>query len=480
MEYMKKGRGIIKWMPFASLEKYFSGLTKLESSMLSVEDELLLTKLIKKNIHADSVDFTRSILCIDVKSFYASCELVLRNLDVYTTKLAVVGDSSNKGSIIMACSHALKLEHNVSNVLRYYDLEKTLKSKKDRTTIIADTRMGSYVNMSLNLSKILYSIFDKSDIYHYSIDELFIDYTSYCKYFNASPYVFSLALKEFIFIKTGLPLVIGIGENMVSAKYALDIYAKKTKDSIAYIDDNLYKNFCEIQDFEKLWGFGRKIAPRLKSLGFKCVGDIANCNVNTLVKEFGVVGYDYYNHVNLIDYSDWKEEKLDEVKFKIFEEKLAPKKKSIGQGQTLFRDYINKEVEQIIKDMLLVEVKKLVKENLICKSISLNIMFSKEEHEYSKGFSRSKTLEFHTNNYKDLKNEFICLFNKHYWRGTKVRQVSISLGKLAYNFDYMENKLFEVMNKFSNDNKSKITFASQLNKESTFFERESKIGGHKS
>ncbi|WP_242660434.1 hypothetical protein [Bacillus luti] len=50
----------------------------------------------------------RIILCVDLRSFYASVSCVKRGLDPTHTKLAVVGDVNSYGSIVLAATPLLK------------------------------------------------------------------------------------------------------------------------------------------------------------------------------------------------------------------------------------------------------------------------------------------------------------------------------------------------------------------------------------
>src|SRR5699024_11311569 len=58
------------------------------------------------------------VLCIDMRSFYASIEAVRLGLDPMKVMLAVVGDTSRPGSIVLAASPTLKKKHGISNVSR--------------------------------------------------------------------------------------------------------------------------------------------------------------------------------------------------------------------------------------------------------------------------------------------------------------------------------------------------------------------------
>ena len=50
----------------------------------------------------------RYYICIDLKTFFASVECVLRGLDPFKTNLVVADPSRGKGAICLAISPALK------------------------------------------------------------------------------------------------------------------------------------------------------------------------------------------------------------------------------------------------------------------------------------------------------------------------------------------------------------------------------------
>ena len=53
------------------------------------------------------------ILCIDMRSFYASVEAVKMGKDPMKVMLAVVGDLNRPGSIVLAASPTLKKRYGV-------------------------------------------------------------------------------------------------------------------------------------------------------------------------------------------------------------------------------------------------------------------------------------------------------------------------------------------------------------------------------
>ncbi|MDY0373395.1 MAG: hypothetical protein RBQ86_04680, partial [Candidatus Izemoplasmatales bacterium] len=74
----------------------------------------------------DDYRIHRQIICIDLKSFYASVECSLLGLDPWTTPLVVADHSRGGGSIVLAVSPYLKTL-GVPGRCRIYELPKNIK-----------------------------------------------------------------------------------------------------------------------------------------------------------------------------------------------------------------------------------------------------------------------------------------------------------------------------------------------------------------
>ena len=116
-------------------------------------------------------------MCIDLKTFYASVECVKRGLDPFKTNLVVADPSRGKGALCLAISPKMK-ELGVKNRCRLFDIP------NDITYIVALPKMKDYMEYSKNIYKVYLRYFSKEDIYPYSIDECFIDMTSYLKLYK--------------------------------------------------------------------------------------------------------------------------------------------------------------------------------------------------------------------------------------------------------------------------------------------------------
>lgn len=63
-------------------------------------------------------------LCIDLKSFYASCECVERGLNPMKALLVVMSGSDSPGGLALAASPMAKSELGITNVTRNYEIPK--------------------------------------------------------------------------------------------------------------------------------------------------------------------------------------------------------------------------------------------------------------------------------------------------------------------------------------------------------------------
>lgn len=62
----------------------------------------------------------RSIMCIDMRCFFASCMAMMENLDPLKVPIAVVGNFEQKGSIVLAASPPMKTRFGIKTGSRLY------------------------------------------------------------------------------------------------------------------------------------------------------------------------------------------------------------------------------------------------------------------------------------------------------------------------------------------------------------------------
>lgn len=411
----------------------------------------------------------RTIFAIDIKSFFASVECVLYNLDPFKTPLVVADQSRGGGSIVLAVTPYLKTK-GVPSRLRVYELPKNLN------IIYAKPRMSEYIKYSTLVINIYLEFVSEKDIYVYSIDEVFLDVTNYLSYYQVSEKELAQQILDKITKDLKLHAVCGIGSNMLLAKLAMDLEAKENYDSIAKWD---YKDVKEklwpITPLSKMWGIGYKTEANLNKLGISKVGDIAKYSKEVLKRKFGILGLELWYHSHGIDLSLISDQ-----------DKLSNSIKSYSVGQVLFKDYYYQDIKTIILEMTDDVTRRLRLTRKKCKTINLGVMYSRSLG----GFNRQITVDLPTNQVSLIYQELINLLDFHY-ENLPIRKISISLSNLV---DYKSDiySLFDDVSELEKSyrleatidlikeryGKNSITRAVSETEEATAKKRNNQIGGH--
>ena len=413
-------------------------------------------------------EIERNIAVIDLKAFYSFVECLDRGLDPFSTALVVADISRSPNTIVLSVSPYLKSK-GIPSRCRVKELAKNYKY------IYATPRMARYIEMSSKVVEVLLSFVAYEDIHIYSIDEAFIDMTSYLPYYKKTPVEFVEMVINKIQEETGLTATGGIGDNFFLAKVALDIYAKHEKNSIATLRKNEIKTrLWPITPLSKIWGIGQRYENRLNKLGIFTVYDLANSSKDFLIKSFGIMGEQLYNHANGIDEAD-----IHEV--------YVPKSHSLSIGQVLPKDYSSIEIITIIREMIDDLSFRMREENKQTDVVSLFIGYSIEG-----GFSRQMSLLKYTNDPVELLQACLEIFHKFIDPTRAIRRVGINFGGLEED-DYKQLSLFESdEDQIKNQDmlkaidelhkkygKNSVLRASALLDGSTAIERHNQIGGHR-
>ena len=139
----------------------------------------------------------RNILCIDLKSFFASCECIERGLDPFEVPLVVANPNQGNGAITLAVTPYLK-NFGVKSRGRLYEIKPNIKY------FIAKPRMNLYIKKSKEVISIYLDFVSDEDLYIYSIDECFLDVTNYLKLYKKNDVELAEEIMKTIYEKTGL------------------------------------------------------------------------------------------------------------------------------------------------------------------------------------------------------------------------------------------------------------------------------------
>lgn len=352
---------------------------------------------------------TRHIyVAIDLKSYYASVECVDRQLDPLTTNLVVADTERTEKTICLAVTPALKV-YGIGGRARLFEVMQKVKEinierqKKAPGGVLcgesydanelsenpslalsflaAPPRMSYYLKYSTKIYEIYLKYAAPEDIHVYSIDEVFIDATSYIAA-GDSPKAYAKRIISDIFSATGITATAGIGTNLYLSKVAMDIVAKHCKPDqdgarIALLDEQRYRKLLwthtPLTDF---WRVGRGYAKKLNEVGLYTMGDIARCSIGDedayyneelLYRLFGV------NAELLIDHA-WGYESCTMADIKAYQ----PSNHSMGTGQVLSCPYTFDKARLVVKEMLDLLALDLVEKRLVCDQIVLTIGYDIE------------------------------------------------------------------------------------------------------
>lgn len=351
----------------------------------------------------------RMYLCIDLKSFYASVECVELGLDPLTANLVVADASRTDKTICLAVSPSLKA-YGIPGRPRLFEVVQKVKeinAQRQRKApghtltgssyldpelkaspelaldyVVAVPRMAYYMQYSTNIYNIYLKYVAPEDIHVYSIDEVFIDMTSYLGTYKVTPHEFAMMLIRDVLQTTGITATAGIGTNMYLGKIAMDIVAKKMppdKDGvrIAELDERSYRQkLWTHRPLTDFWRVGKGYATKLEAHGLYTMGDIARCSIgkptdyyneDLLYKLFGI------NAELLIDHAwGWEPTVISEIK------SYKPETNSISSGQVLQCPYTFDKAKLIVREMTDLLVLNLVSKRLVTNQMVLTIGYDTE------------------------------------------------------------------------------------------------------
>lgn len=345
----------------------------------------------------------KSYIAIDLKSFYASVECVDRGLDPMTTHLVVADSSKTEKTICLAVTPSLKAygipgrarlfevvqkmkEVNRARQLKaprrrfsgksYSDPELESNPSLEADYIIAPPRMSRYMELSDRIYNIYTRYIAPEDIHVYSIDEVFIDVTSYLRTYRMTARELAMKMIRDVLSETGITATVGIGTNLYLAKVAMDIVAKKMhadKDGvrIAELDEMSYRRqLWEHTPITDFWRVGRGTAKKLEAHYMYSMGDIAECseeNEEKLYRLFGV------NAELLIDHAwGWEPCTIADIKA------YRPENHSISRGQVLSRPYTFEEGRVIVREMTELLALDLVEKRIVTNQLELTLGYDTE------------------------------------------------------------------------------------------------------
>ncbi len=350
----------------------------------------------------------RPIMCIDMKCFYASCIAMLHGINILETPVAVVANFNQPGSVVLAASPLMKEKYKIKTGSRRYEIPKHPDIQ------LFEPKMSFFIQMSMTITKLIANYVPVDAIHVYSVDESFVDLTGTEKLWG-SPEQAAREIQAAILDQYNVPSAVGLGPNMLMAKLALDLEAKKTGFA-RWTYDDIPKKLWPVRPLSEMWGIGKQMEANLNKMGIQTVGGLANADLNDLEEQFGVMGNQLYHHAWGIDLS------------KLGEPLITNGALSFGKGQMLMRDYhTRKDLLVVLLEMCEDVMKRARDAGFVGRTISLGLSYSRNA--MTKGFHRSRTINTPTNETLVMYKTCIELLDEHF-AGEPARQLSVRISNL--------------------------------------------------
>ncbi|MCR4806484.1 MAG: DNA methylase [Lachnospiraceae bacterium] len=415
-------------------------------------------------------DEVRYYIAIDLKSFYASVECVDMGLDPLKANLVVADVSRTEKTICLAVSPALKA-YGIPGRARLFEVVSAVKKLK-LDYIAAPPRMSRYIEVSTQIYKIYLKYVAPEDIHVYSIDEVFMDVTSYLKTYGLTPHELAVKMIRDVLSETGITATAGIGTNMYLCKVAMDIVAKHVEADedgvrVAFLDETSYRRLLwDHRPLTDFWRIGHGIAKKLEAHGMYTMGDVARCslgglndfhNEDLLYKLFGV------NAELIIDHA-WGCEPCLISDIKAYK----PESSSIGSGQVLKEPYPFDKGRLIVWEMTDLLVLDLVDKGLMTDQIVLTIGYDIKNLEdpgrassykgevsvdrYGRSVPKhahgSINLERYTSSSREILDAVVKLYDEIVDPSLLIRRVTVTANRVVDERSAIESREYEQLSLF--------------------------------
>ncbi len=310
----------------------------------------------------------RLILHVDMDAFFASVEQ-LDNKEL-RGKPVIVGGVSERG-VVSTCSYEAR-KYGIHSAMPVFIARKLCPQG-----IYLRTRMFRYKQVSGQVFNILRDVTEI--IEPLSIDEAYLDITNsrFKSGIEAANYIKSRVLRE-----VGLTISIGISYNKFLAKLASDW---NKPNGIKIITRDMIPEILLPFPVSKIYGLGKKSVEKLNNMGIFTVKDLYEMPKEFYIEYLGKYGLEIYDRIRGIDNR---------------EVEVQRDRKSYGRERTLKID--TKEKEDLLE--YLYDFSKEISNQLIRQNLEGKTITVKYKTEDFQSHTRSKTLNFYTNNFQDIYN----------------------------------------------------------------------------
>lgn len=340
----------------------------------------------------------RTILHIDMNNFYASVELLTKP-ELKDKPVVVGGDESRRHGIVLAKNEIAK-KFGIKTA-------ETLHAARQKCpqVIILPPQMDLYRDFSRRAKEIYLQYSEK--VQSFGPDEAWIDISAR----KESGLELAKIIQNRILNELGLTVSVGVSWNKTFAKMGSDY---KKPFAITAITRENYKQILYPLDVGEFQFVGKTTAEKLKAVGVKTIGDLAELDLEYAQIFLGKNGKSLVLNARGEDDS-----------MVLTEDEQGPSK-SIGSMQTTSHDLVDrKEIEELFMKLSEEVAQRMDAENMRAYTIRIYV----RDLEF-RTFSRQRSGEVAVQDKKDIYKIALALFDEHFSTIGAVRLLGVTADKL--------------------------------------------------
>lgn len=371
---------------------------------------------------------------VDINNCYVSCE---RFFNPKLNDVPVIVLSNNDGCAVARSNEAKSL--GIKMGVPLFQIKDIVQQNNVQ---VLSSNYAIYAEMSRRFHSILASYVAPHEQEIYSIDECFLDLTSFKNKFDLVEYCQNMRSQILKWI--GLPVSIGIGRSKTEAKIA-NFMGKKAKRfdgvcDLANMNPIHREYYWSLIDVGEVWGIGRKQNQKMKSMNINTVLDLSKSNPPVMKKLFNICiqrTVMELNGISCMPIDDQPQPKQQIVASRSFGEKITE------------LDDLKEAISKYVQDA----VKRLRDDQLLCNTISVFVQsspFDKTCPYYSK--SLSFKFPEPTDYVIDLVEKAYQLLKIIFLPGIKYKKCGVYYSDLILKSNYIPDLLADQETKIQNEN----------------------------
>ena len=356
----------------------------------------------------------RHILHVDMNAFYASVECQ-RRPELRKKPVAVCGDPEARHGIVLTANYVAKPK-GVKTGMAIWQAKQVCP---DLVVLPAD--MGEYIRISRMAREIYERYTDQ--IEPFGLDESWLDVTGSTELFGSAMDI-AQEISDSIKFELDITASIGVSDNKITAKLGSD-YQKP--DAITRIERDNYKDIVYPLPVGDLLNVGPATERKLRSIGIKTIGQLAQSSPDLLEYKLGKMGMILHTFANGLDVSPVQ--RSDHIRAV----------KSVGNSATTPRDLVNDDDVRLMLYLLAESVACRMRELASkCTVVEVSVRDS-ELHWYS----RQRKLAVPTCSSAEIAEAAFDLFHRSYPWTHPVRSIGVRGAGLVDGSIGIQTSLFD-------------------------------------